>query len=177
MEDITFRQSSPQGAQRFKKPWLLCIAALVLVLFYTTGALIFTSLKLTAKDSCMVKFDLLPPKWHMTSRKPFCVNMTSDGMLKILHSGMYLIYGQVTPVAEEYITYHVPFIVQIVKQKDIVLQTAKDENDDFQILTLVGVHELKAGDTIYLKFNSNDHVEKNKTYWGISLMPDLSFTS
>lgn len=45
MEEIPLSQPSPRGEQRFRKPWLLCIVPLLLLLFYATGALIFTSLK------------------------------------------------------------------------------------------------------------------------------------
>ncbi|XP_051004211.1 tumor necrosis factor ligand superfamily member 18 [Acomys russatus] len=174
MGETPLSQSSPRGAQKFRKPWLLCIAALLLALFYTTGALIFTSFKPAAKEACMVKFELLPSKWQMTSPEPFCVNMTSDGMLKILRNGVYLIYGQVTPVAKEHIKNPASFIVQLVRKDDDVLQTVMS---DFQIVTIGGIYDLKAGDTIYLRFNSNDHVQKNNTYWGIVLVPDLIFIS
>lgn len=117
--------------------------------------------------------ELSPSKWHMTSPQPFCVNMTSDGKLEILQDGVYLIYGQVTPVNKEDIKIPVDFIVELVKEGD-VLQSA---TNDFQVITIGGIYELHAGDSIYLKFNSDDHVQKNNTYWGIVLMPDLSFSS
>ncbi|XP_034369204.2 tumor necrosis factor ligand superfamily member 18 [Arvicanthis niloticus] len=173
MEEMPLSESSPRGAERFRKPWLLCIVALLLMLFCALGTLIYTSLKPTTKDTCMVKFELLSSKWQMTSPEPHCVNMTSDGKLKILQSGVYLIYGQVIPVDKKYIQNRAPFVVQIVKKND-VLQTL---TNDFQILPIGGIYELHAGDTLYLMFNSEDHIQKNNTYWGIILMPDLSFIS
>ncbi|XP_036057905.1 tumor necrosis factor ligand superfamily member 18 [Onychomys torridus] len=173
MEETPLSQPSPRGEQRFRKPWLLCIVPLLLLLFYATGALIFTSLKPTAKDPCMVKFELLPSKWQMTSPEPLCVTMTSDGKLEILQDGVYLIYGQVTPIPKESITNSAEFIVELVK-KGNVLQSA---TNDFQILTIGGIYELRARDTIYLRFNSDDHIQKNNTYWGVILMPELSFSS
>ncbi|XP_028616963.1 tumor necrosis factor ligand superfamily member 18 [Grammomys surdaster] len=174
MEEMPLSQSSPRGAKRFRKPWFLCIVALLLMLFCALGTLIYTSLKPTAKDLCMVKFELLSSKWQMTSPEPHCVNMTSDGMLKILQKGVYLIYGQVIPVDKRYLRNNpAPFVVQILKNND-VLQTLMN---DFQILPIGGIYELHAGDTIHLLFNSKDHIQKNNTYWGIILMPDLSFIS
>ncbi|KAL1775042.1 tumor necrosis factor ligand superfamily member 18 [Sigmodon hispidus] len=174
MEDIPLSQPSPRGAQRFRKPWLLCLVPLLLLLFYTTGALIFTYLKPTAKDPCMVKFELSKSKWQMTSPEPLCVTMTPNGKLEILQDGMYLIYGQVTPVAKEDVKIPADFIVDLVKKENDVLQSA---TNDFQTLTIGGIYELLAGDTIYLKFNCDSHVQKNNTYWGIVLMPELAFSS
>ncbi|XP_031242860.1 LOW QUALITY PROTEIN: tumor necrosis factor ligand superfamily member 18 [Mastomys coucha] len=172
MEEMPLSESNPRGAERGRKPWLLCIVALLLMLFCTLGTLIFTSLKPTAKQPCMVKFELLSSKWQMTSPEPHCVNMTSNGMVKILRKGVYLIYGQVTPVDKKYIKDYAPFVVQIFKNND-VLQTL---TNDFQLLPIGGIYELHAGDKIHLMFNSKDHIQKNNTYWGIILMPDLSFT-
>ncbi|CAH6789366.1 tumor necrosis factor ligand superfamily member 18 [Phodopus roborovskii] len=173
MEEMPLSPASPREAQRFRKPWLLCIVPLLLLLFYTTGALIFASFKPTVKEPCMVKFELSPSKWQMTSPEPLCVNMTSDGKLEILQDGVYLIYGQVTPVDKGNIQNSADFIVELVKEGN-VLQSA---TNDFQILTIGGIYELHAGDSIYLRFNCDNHVQKNNTYWGIILMPDLSFSS
>ncbi|EDM09414.1 rCG46159 [Rattus norvegicus] len=173
MEEMPLSESSPRGTERLRKPWLFCIVALLLMLFCTLGTLIYTSLKPTAKEPCMVKFELLSSKWQMTAPEPHCVNMTSDGMLEILQNGVYLIYGQVIPVDKEYIKDNAPFVVQIVK-KNHALQTL---TNDFKILPIGGIYELNAGDTIYLEFNSEDHIQKSNTYWGIILMPDLSFIS
>ncbi|XP_075843572.1 tumor necrosis factor ligand superfamily member 18 [Microtus pennsylvanicus] len=173
MEEMPLSPPSPRGAQRFRKPWLLCMVPLLVLLFYTTGALIFTSLKAIVKEPCMVKFELSSSKWQMTSPEPLCVNMTSVGKLGILQDGEYLIYGQVTPFAKKDIKNSAEFIVEIIKDGN-VLQSA---TNDFQILTIGGIYELHAGDSIYLRFNSDDHVQKDNTYWGVVLMPDLSFSS
>lgn len=45
MEEMPLSESNPRGAERGRKPWLLCIVALLLMLFCTLGTLIFTSLK------------------------------------------------------------------------------------------------------------------------------------
>lgn len=45
MEEMPLSESSPRGAERFRKPWLLCIVALLLMLFCALGTLIYTSLK------------------------------------------------------------------------------------------------------------------------------------
>ncbi|XP_021029760.1 tumor necrosis factor ligand superfamily member 18 [Mus caroli] len=173
MEEMPLNESSPQRAERCRKPWLLCIVALLLMLLCSLGTLIYTSLKPTAIEPCMVRFELSSSKWHMTSPKPHCVSTPSDGKLEILQSGTYLIYGQVIPVDKKYVKDNAPFVVQICKKND-VLQTLMN---DFQILPIGGVYELHAGDNIYLKFNSKGHIQKNNTYWGIILMPDLPFIS
>lgn len=109
----------------------------------------------------------------MTSPEPLCVNMTSDGKLGILQDGEYLIYGQVTPFAKKDIKNSAEFIVEIIKDRNVL----RSATNDFQILTIGGIYELHAGDSIYLRFNSDDHVQKDATYWGVVLMPDLSLSS
>ncbi|XP_052057217.1 tumor necrosis factor ligand superfamily member 18 [Apodemus sylvaticus] len=173
MEEMPLSESSPRGAERFRRPWLLWLVALLLMLLCSLGTVIYTSLKPAAIEPCMVKCELLSSKWQMTSPEPHCVNMTSDRMLKILQNGMYLFYGEVVPVAKEYREGNAPFLVQIVKNKN-VLQIL---TNDFQILHIGGIYELHAGDTIELMFNLEEHIQKNKTYWGIILMPNLPFIS
>lgn len=109
----------------------------------------------------------------MTSPEPLCVNMTSGGKLGILQDGEYLIYGQVTPFDKKDIKNPAEFMVQIMKDGNVL----QSKTNDFQILTIGGIYKLHAGNSIYLRFNSDDHVQKNDTYWGIVLMPDLSFSS
>ncbi|XP_021054774.1 tumor necrosis factor ligand superfamily member 18 isoform X2 [Mus pahari] len=143
-------------------------------LFLGYTDLYFTQGKVpTAKKSCMVNFELSSSKWQMTSPEPHCVNTISDGKLKILQSGRYLIYGQVVPVDKKHIKDKAPFVVQIVKNNDVLQKLM----NDFQILPIGGVYELHAGDNIHLMFNSKGHIQKNNTYWGIILMPDLPFIS
>ncbi|KAM4860746.1 tumor necrosis factor ligand superfamily member 18 [Thomomys bottae] len=121
------------------------------------------------KESCVAKFGPFPEKWQMTSPEPPCVNMTSDGKLKVLQNGLYLIFGRVAfDTAYEGF---VPLAVQLRKNEDIL----KTLISTSQIQMLSEIHELHTGDTIQLLFNSEDQVLKNDTYWGVLLEAHLPF--
>ncbi|XP_008262010.4 tumor necrosis factor ligand superfamily member 18 [Oryctolagus cuniculus] len=173
MESLPVSHSSHQGAQRSSwKLWLLCSTVLLLLLCsLSTLILTFLPLKQTAKEACVAKFGPLPSKWQMESPKPSCVNKISDWKLKILQNGLYIIYGQVAPDP----TYKgfAPFEVQLCKNKEAI-QTLTNNS---KIQNLGGIYEFDAGDIIELRFNSDDQVLKNNTYWGIVLLVTPQFSS
>ncbi|XP_008054639.1 tumor necrosis factor ligand superfamily member 18 [Carlito syrichta] len=172
-ENMPLSHSSPQEAQRSSwKLWFLFPAIVTLLLLCLFSLLIFTFLPLkTANEPCVAKFGPLPSKWQMASPEPPCVNKISDWKLKILQSGLYLIFGQMAPNA----TYNgvAPFEVQLRKNEDII-QTL---TNNLKIQNVGGTYELHAGDTIVLIFNSEHQVLKNNTYWGIILLANPHFIS
>ncbi|XP_048213775.1 tumor necrosis factor ligand superfamily member 18 [Perognathus longimembris pacificus] len=170
MESMPLSQSDRQGAQRSSwKPWLICSAIILLLLCSFSQAIVLFLPQQTAKEACVAKFGPFPAKWRMTSPEPPCVNKTSDGKLKVLQNGLYLIFGRVAFDT----TYQgsVPLAIQLRRNEDI-LETLTS-NSQIQILT--ETHELHAGDTIDLIFNSEDQVLKNDTYWGVLLEARLPF--
>ncbi|XP_023447762.1 tumor necrosis factor ligand superfamily member 18 [Dasypus novemcinctus] len=171
VENMPLNHSSPQGAQRWSwKPWLLSSTIVILLLFCSCSVLIFTFLLLkNANEPCGAKFGPLPSKWQTTSSELTCVNKTSDWKLRILHSGVYLIYGQVAPNATYKET--APFEVRLSKNDDI-LQSLKDKS---KVQNVGGTYELHAEDTIVLEFNSDYQVLENNTYWGILLLANPQF--
>ncbi|XP_008836110.1 tumor necrosis factor ligand superfamily member 18 [Nannospalax galili] len=180
MEDAPLRQPSLQGAQGFWTPRLLSMAALLLLLllFCIAGGLSFALLKSTTKEPCMVKFGPLPSKWQVTSPESPCMNMTSDWKLKILHTGSYLIYGEVA--FNKAYEGHAPFIIQLRKNEDNLRNATsrwKNMTSEPHIQFIGGTYEFHAGDIIDLRFNDEDQIKKNSTYWVVLLVPDLQFIS
>ncbi|XP_004596362.2 tumor necrosis factor ligand superfamily member 18 [Ochotona princeps] len=171
MESMPGSHSS-QGPRRASwKLWLLC-STLLLLLLCCLSTLILTLMPLKmAKDPCVAKFGPSPSEWQMASSEPSCLNKMSDWKLRILQNGLYAIYGRVTPNP----TYKgfAPFEVQLCKNKDAI-QTLTDSS---KIQNLGNIYEFNAGDTIELRFNSDDQVLKTNTYFGIILLANPQFGS
>ncbi|XP_064132700.1 tumor necrosis factor ligand superfamily member 18 [Loxodonta africana] len=183
LENMPLNHSSPQGAQRSSwKLWLLCstITFLLLCLFIIL-IFIFLPLK-TVNKPCVAKFGPLPSKWQITPES-LCVHVDKDTdmdmdmdeiydwKLKIRHSGLYIIYGQVVPNT----TYKekAPFEVQL-RKNDATIQTLTNNS---KTQSVGGTYELHAGDTIALRFNYKYQFLKNDTYWGIFLLANPPFVS
>lgn len=107
----------------------------------------------------------------MASSEPSCLDKMSDWKLRILQNGLYAIYGQVTPNP----TYKgfAPFEVQLRKNKDAIHTLT----DNSKIQSLGNIYEFNAGDTVELRFNSDDQVLKANTYFGIILLANPQFMS
>ncbi|KAM9613415.1 tumor necrosis factor ligand superfamily member 18 [Trichechus inunguis] len=176
VENMPLNHSSPQGTQRSSgKLWLLCSTIIFLLLcLFITLIFIFLLLK-TVNEPCVAKFGPLPSGWQITSSEPLCVAVDrdekSDWKLKILRSGLYVIYGQVAPNT----TYKepAPFAVQL-RKNNAIIQTLTDNSKTHNI---GGTYEFHAGDTIALRFNYKYQVLKNDTYWGILLVANPQFVS
>ncbi|XP_007945323.1 tumor necrosis factor ligand superfamily member 18 [Orycteropus afer afer] len=172
LENMPSNHSNPQGAQR--SSWKLCLVCstvtFILLCLFIILIFVFLPLKI-AKEPCIAKFGPLPSEWQTTSSEPLCVEVDDISVwkLKILRSGLYVIYSQVAPNT----TYKelAPFEVQL-RKNNVTIQTVTDNS---KTQNVGGTYELHAGDTIGLRFNHEYQVLKNNTYWGILLLANPQF--
>ncbi|XP_045154171.1 tumor necrosis factor ligand superfamily member 18 isoform X2 [Echinops telfairi] len=144
----------------------LCISITLIFIFFTLK---------TANKPCIAKFGPLRSEWKITPSVPLCVelemNGSDDWKVKIHQSGFYIIYSLVVPNT----TYKgtAPFEVQLLKN-NFIIQTL---NDNSTAQNVGGTYELRAGDTIALRFNHKYQVIESDTHWGIIWLANPHFIS